>query len=237
MLLFASLLALIAVPVASGQTHSEALRLFRNTFNGDATYYGNSGQGGTCSYGWQNPPVASQVQYPVALNQAQFLGSLMCGSCWRVKGSGQGQGQNPVTGDFLVFVNNLCPGCNAGDVDLGVVGNGRWKVSIQAVQCPVGDGRINFKFQGSNPWWLKLQTQNSRLPVHTMEIELNGNWRSGTHSSDGFFIFTRVYVDGGFRVRLTAINGAQVMDYINGIVNDVVIPGTQQFPYDSTLQG
>jgi hypothetical protein len=49
-----------------------------------------------------------------------------------------------------------------GDVDLGVDGDGRWDITIQAVQCPVGSGKINFKFQGSNEYYIKLQVQNSR---------------------------------------------------------------------------
>jgi hypothetical protein len=50
-----------------------------------------------------------------------------------------------------------------------------------------------------------------------MEIEHTGSWIQGTHTSDGFFTFGGGPVKGAFRVRLTAINGAQVTDQINGI--------------------
>ena len=49
-----------------------------------------------------------------------------------------------------------------GDVDLGVSGDGRWDVSIQAVQCPVGSSKLEYKFQGSNPYYIKLQVRNAR---------------------------------------------------------------------------
>jgi hypothetical protein len=50
-----------------------------------------------------------------------------------------------------------------------------------------------------------------------MEIEHNGSWIQGTHTSDGFFTFGGGPINGAFRVRLTAINGAQVTDHINGL--------------------
>ena len=40
--------------------------------------------------------------------------------------------------------------------------DGRWDISIQAVQCPVGDNKLQYAFQGSNPWYLKLQVSNYR---------------------------------------------------------------------------
>ncbi|KAK7116585.1 expansin-YoaJ-like [Littorina saxatilis] len=232
-----SLLSLLLVGMrveGAGPVNSAALNLYKHAFNGDATYYGDSGGGGTCSYGVQNPPVASLAKIPVALNKPQFLNSLMCGSCWQVTGSGHGLGNNPVTGTFMVFVDDLCPGCQAGDVDLGVSGDGRWDISIKAVQCPVGNGKLDYKFQGSNPWYIKLQVQNARLPVHMMEIDLNG-WQKMQHSADGFFLHSGGPIHGSFRVRVTAINGAQVIDTISGIHNDVIIHGKGQFPLDSSL--
>ena len=49
-----------------------------------------------------------------------------------------------------------------GALDLAENGDGRWRIEIQAIQCPVGNGKIEYKFQGSNPWYLKLQIRNAR---------------------------------------------------------------------------
>ncbi|XP_076444184.1 uncharacterized protein LOC143282430 [Babylonia areolata] len=232
--LLVGVVVVVAVVVdAAGQHNSQALNMYKNKFNGDATYYGGAGGGGACGYGANNPPVAGHTRMTVALNQPQFLGSVMCGSCWKVAGSGQGSGNNPVTGTFTVFVDNLCPECQPGDVDLGVNGDGRWDVSIQAVQCPVGSGKLQFKFQGSNPYYLKLQVRNARIPVHVMEIDHNG-WQKMTHTPDGHFVFSG-HVSGSFRVRLTAINGAQVIETIPSIVNNQIIHGSHQFPLDHNL--
>ena len=50
----------------------------------------------------------------------------------------------------------------AGDVDLAVDGDGRWDIEIRGVQCPVGNTAIQYWFQGSNEWYLKLQIRNAR---------------------------------------------------------------------------
>ncbi|PVD19298.1 hypothetical protein C0Q70_19785 [Pomacea canaliculata] len=236
-MLLLSLLSLVVVASVdgAGTVNSEALNMYKSTFKGDGTYYGSSGGGGTCSYGVQNPPAASGTKYPVALNSPQFMNSVMCGSCWRVTGAGTGSGHSPITGTFTVFVDNLCPECHAGDLDLGVSGDGRWDITIQAVQCPVGSGNVQFKFQGSNPYYVKLQVRNARLPVHVMEIEQGGSFHAMTHTGDGFFLYNGGPISGAFRVRLTAVNGAQITDTISGIVNDQILSGQNQFPLDSSL--
>ena len=49
----------------------------------------------------------------------------------------------------------------SGSLDFGKTGDGRWKISSIAIPCPVV-GNIRFKFQGSNPWYLKLQVANAK---------------------------------------------------------------------------
>nr|KAG5696333.1 hypothetical protein BaRGS_027943 [Batillaria attramentaria] len=170
----------------------------------------------------------------------------------RVTGHGDGSGGSPVTGSFIVFVDNLCPECHTGQsverpsihyaigvfgsVDLGVSGDGRWHVGIQAVQCPVGNGKVEYKFQGSNPYYIKLQVRNARIPVHLLEVQVHGSWQKMSHTADGYFTYTSGPVEGNLHVRLTAVNGAQITETIpGGIRNDVVIQGSHQFPLDSSL--
>ncbi len=79
----------------------------------------------------------------------------------KVKGSGVGKGSDPIKGSFFVYVADMCGG-KSGDVDLFGTGDGRWQVQIQAVQCPVGNTPLEYKFQGANEWSLKLQIRNHR---------------------------------------------------------------------------
>lgn len=52
------------------------------------------------------------------MNYPQYFGSEVCGMCAMVNGTGQGAGANPIVGYFKVFVNDLCPECLTGALDL-----------------------------------------------------------------------------------------------------------------------
>ena len=53
-----------------------------------------------------------------------------------------------------------------GALDQASEGDGRWGIAWTPVQCPVGTGgntsHFYYSFQGSNPWYLKLQIANAR---------------------------------------------------------------------------
>ena len=54
---------------------------------------------------------------------------------------------------------------STGGFDYFIVGDGRWQATYKAVECPSipgTAGNIMFRFQGSNPWYLKLQVRNSK---------------------------------------------------------------------------
>lgn len=60
------------------------------------------------------------------------------------------------------IVGDLCPECSNGDLDQATGGDGRWSISWYPVQCAVGDSNFVYSFQGSNPYYLKLQVANTR---------------------------------------------------------------------------
>lgn len=60
------------------------------------------------------------------------------------------------------IVGDLCPECQSGDLDQAATGDGRWKISWYPVQCNVADSNFIYSFQGSNPYYLKLQVANTR---------------------------------------------------------------------------
>ncbi|KAK3599344.1 hypothetical protein CHS0354_009839 [Potamilus streckersoni] len=159
-----------------------------------------------------------------------------------VHASGKGSGANPIRGDFKVFVKDVCPECHAGSLDFAENGDGRWAIEIQAVQCPVGNTKIEYKFQGSNPWYLKLQTRNSRLPATEVAMfqPRSQRWEPMKRSADGFWLMGdgnwEKPVQTPLRVRLTAPNGETIEDRIDKIHNDVVIYGNGvQFSLDAHL--
>ncbi|XP_060066506.1 uncharacterized protein LOC132546807 [Ylistrum balloti] len=230
--------------LAFGAQNHDILNLYKNNYNGDGTYYG-VGSSGTCSYTPPDlPPVAKNpaITDLVALNSPQFFGSLACGMCFTVSGSGHGLGNDPITGKHIVFVKDLCPECHAGSVDFAKNGDGRWGISIRAIQCPVGNTKIEYKFQGSNDYYLKLQIRNARIPATQVEMRQKSmQYASFRHTSDGFWVMGSGFdkpVQYPIHLRLTAANGERIIDTIHmtHIVNEVVLHGTgKQFSLDSSL--
>jgi len=230
-----------------GVHEADILNLYKKTFSGDGTYYG-SDLGGMCTLNTPTlPPVAANVDKRVALNSPQMFGTgLGCGMCFKVTGSGQGAGNDPITGTFIAYVTDLCPECHAGSVDLAETGDGRWGVNIQAVQCPVGNTKIQYKLQGSNPWYIKLQVRNERMPATKVEMYQPNHrvWVALTRTRDAYWILpsdSRVEkpVKAPFKVRLHAPNGQTVVDTVHAdsqMTGGTVLRGSGvQFPLDPSL--
>ncbi|XP_067664679.1 expansin-YoaJ-like [Haliotis asinina] len=214
------------------------LGLYVQRFRGEGTYVGR-GQSGSCQMGPEFPPVAThpRIKSLVAINAEQYSGSLACGMCFRVLGTGVGTGSDPIKGDFYVFVNDICPECKEGDIDLAEEGDGSWEVEIQAVQCPVGNTKIEYKFQGSNPWYIKLQVRNARLPVNSILVDRDGQPEPMKHTSDGFWELSDGLIELPIKLEMTSINGESIRDIITRIENDVIIHGENgvQFNRDNRL--
>lgn len=100
---------------------------------------------------------------PLAINNAQYKGTSVCGMCVKFRGTGTGSGGNPINSGFQDgFICDQCPECKFGDLDLQKGGDGRWKIEWYPVQCPVGSSTFRFGFQGGNPWYRKIQIAGAR---------------------------------------------------------------------------
>lgn len=104
------------------------------SFNGSATFYGEGGasEKGACMLRKGFNGVATTV----AMNRDQFAGGSSCGKCIQITGNGEGVGMTPIFGPILATIDNECPECLFGDVDLGLGGDGRWKVHWDFIDCP-----------------------------------------------------------------------------------------------------
>ena len=107
---------------------------FVNSFEGDGTFYGagGAGQAGACML----TPGFNGVTITAAMNREQYAGGAACGKCVSITGKGEGLGMTPIFGPILATIDNECPECKFGDVDLGLQGDGRWRISWDFVQCP-----------------------------------------------------------------------------------------------------
>lgn len=104
-----------------------------NAFNGDGTFYGEGGNGarGACLL----TPGFNGVGTTVAMNRQQFENGGACGRCVRITGDGRGAGMTPILGPVFATVDNECPECKHGDIDLGLSGDGRWNINWEYISC------------------------------------------------------------------------------------------------------
>lgn len=111
------------------------LKNISSSFDGDGTFYGDGGAGekGACMLKRGFNGVATTV----AMNKAQYDNGRSCGKCVTISGQGVGLGQTPIIGPILATIDNECPECKFGDIDLGLGGDGRWRISWDFIDCPV----------------------------------------------------------------------------------------------------
>jgi len=103
-------------------------------FGGEMTYYG-AGQDSRGACGGNGFPTGPGGIATVAINSPQWDGGALCGRCIRVTSKGTGAGANPPPTTFVAAINNLCPECKHGDIDLAWNGDGRWDVEWEFIDC------------------------------------------------------------------------------------------------------
>lgn len=189
-------------------------------------------------------PWTKGVSTTVALNDAQFANGAACGLCIMYQGTGEGLGTTPLgTGDrwYRGFVNNRCPECSHGDIDLNIAGDGRWKARWYAVPCNVGNTKLNYKVVVSSPYWFSLVVSNTAVPVSDVQIKLGGSWMSLRRSNNNQWAY---YSEAGpwqasfpLPIRVTSVTGETVEDAMASssggdgkvqfkVTGDVGAPGT-----------
>lgn len=196
------------------------------TRTGDATTY-NYNRIGNCTLDPLPPGTLL-----AAINQADYHGSAMCGAYLEVIGP---------RATVQVVVADRCPGCRSGDLDFNLpafeelIGatTGRIPVRWRIISPPL-DGPIAYRFQGSNPYYAKVQVLNHRNPVHSMEARApDGGWVQLTRKNDNFFVIPNGTIPEPYitlTLRTTDMYGNTITDSRIEIVNDVKIPGVGQFP-------
>lgn len=88
-------------------------------YQGDLTFYGGARAGGHCTSVYNYPGFTT-----VAMNQEQYAGGKACGACVHACYTANSGSRRC----FDAIVDNECPECSRGDLDLGESGSGRWPV-------------------------------------------------------------------------------------------------------------
>lgn len=103
------------------------------SYDGDGTYYGNGGAGesGSCLL----RRFFNGIGITVAINQEQYDNGSVCGKCIVIRGEGIGSGMRPIIGPIYATIDNVCPECKYGDIDLGLEGDGRFRIHWDFIKC------------------------------------------------------------------------------------------------------
>lgn len=224
---------LFALSPALGQAPQN---LFGQTYTTpDITFYGPSTTG-HCSFGFSNSytlPWSTGITNTIALNKPQYGDSTPCGMCIQYQGTGAGLGLTPIpsTPQFGLVADELPEG-SANALDVATSGDGRWSGNWQPVQCAVGNTFFQYSFAGSNPYYIKLQITNTRVPVASVELLTGGSYVTLQRTVDNYFqLFSGLPVGFPTQVKVTSIFGDTVQDTINvQSVTGPPVTGAAQFP-------
>jgi len=189
------------------------------TQSGKGTYYGDDGGKGNCGIYPVPSDIASAISFTVAINSADYFNSASCGACILISGNGNGAGGNPIKGNFTAMVNDQCPSCAAGGLDLAKSGDGAWDITWKIVDCPVGQTKIQYSFQSANLYYIKLQARNYRVPLNYINIK-NTNTNTFvqmTRTSDNYFT-----LPSGFPTPLTYPLSIQLVSFSGETISDTI---------------
>lgn len=140
-------------------------------FFGDLTYYSGAGSGGSCSSSYVPEGFTT-----VAMNNPQYSDGLACGSCLEATYHIGGESVY-----FKAIVDNLCPECAFGDLDLGETGDGRWSLEWSFIKCPPVEPIVTT--QGSNSFYGKVKIEGQG-PINSVLI----NGQASKPTPDGFWV-------------------------------------------------
>jgi expansin len=208
----------------AGQGTGAACAFDAVAHKGDGTFYDATGEG-NCSF-----PATPGDLMVGAMNDADYLGSAVCGSCAHIKGP---------AGEVTVRIVDRCPECKPGDIDLSPqafatfapLEKGRVAITWSYVACDVA-GPIAYHFKdGSNQWWTAVQIRNHRFPIKTFEYRLaDGSYKPVDRVSYNFFVDPNGMGPGPYTFRITDTLGHVIEDADVPLLDNADAAGSGQFP-------
>ena len=216
------------------------LSIYKTQQTGDATYFIES-TAGRCTITPTLPLWSDSITYQVAIPSVQYAAgnqSAACGLCLAGTYLGTGSGNSTPPNNFTALVVDECPGCKAGDLDLAQNdADGRWDITWQAIDCPVGNNKLAYLLQGSNPFYLKLGVRNHRIGIKALQIQSQANtpYITASRTSDNFFICNSCPEPLQFPmpIRILGVNNQVINDLVPELTNDVLLKGVNQVQFFS----
>jgi len=195
--------------------------------SGEATFYDAFHQQNACAL-----PLSPE-DYVVAVAEAAFDGSAVCGRCLRITGP---------LGTIVARITDYCVGPGCRDLDLSpnafaAIGNpldGIIPVSWESVSCDVA-GPIAFHFDlGSNAYYAKIQLRNHRYGIAGLSIAESGqSFVALPRSSDNAFelVSSGAPIAAPLSLRVTDLHGAILASSGIAFAPGGLVDGAGQFPF------
>jgi expansin (peptidoglycan-binding protein) len=199
------------------------------TASGQATYYEEAFSGvNACAL-----PVTPD-QYVVAVSEAAFDGSAVCGRCLRITGP---------LGTLVARITDYCVGPTCLDLDLSpnafaAIGDPDFEAGIvpvawESVSCDV-EGPISFYYVvGSNPYYAKIQVRNHRYGIAGLAVAPSGgSFVELPRTSDNAFEYSPgPAIEAPLAFRATDLHGATLEQSELAYVPQTEVSGTGQFSF------
>lgn len=193
---------------------------------GQATFYSDT------TFGHCGFPTSQQQYYHGAMNHEDYDTAASCGTWVHISGP---------LGEVTAFIDDECPECKKGDIDLGprtfaVIGDlkdGRIPISWRYVEASVTGPIQYFWKDGSSQWHIEVQVRNYRYAINNVEISIPpGDWIAMPRRTYNFFV-----LEGGvsakpgpYALRVTDIFGQQLVDSNVTLLAEQVVDGKTNFP-------
>lgn len=194
---------------------------------GEATFY-EDGLLGNCSY-----PNDIRPEYHAAMNQVDYAGSRACGTYVNVRHK-----DDPRKREVTVLIDNRCPECSWGDIDLSPAAferiaervEGRvpiaWNYVVAPLKSPL---RYRWK-EGSSRWWFQILVMDHQYAVTKVEMRAPGtDWVVLIRKEHNYWEATHGLgkSEGPFGIRVTDALGRMQTDYNLRLAPSQIVTGRQ----------
>ena len=162
------------------------------------------------------------------MDNPEWNNSAVCGECFAVTGP---------KGSVTVRIVDQCPECETGHLDLSQsafakiadVSAGNVPITWQVVECNVTGPVVYHYKDGTSQYWTAIQVRNSRLPVTSLEIQSGGSFSAVDRLDYNSFVDANGAGAGQVTVRITSIDGQQLVDTLTPPASDISVTGGAQF--------
>ncbi len=196
---------------------------------GEATFY-EDGRLGNCSF-----PPETRPRFHAAMNRFDYAGSRACGTYIHVR-----RKNDPRARDVTVLIDNQCPECPRGNIDLSPAAfdrvaertEGRVAVEWNYVPAPPAGGPLRFRWkEHSSIWWFQVMVLDHQYAVRRVEIRTSRTgWKTLARKEHNYWEAKHGIdkSEGPFTIRVTDVLEQVITEFGVPLAPGQIVSGTQE---------